>query len=53
MIGYPLEQIYQEMAYIAYYFHWSPEAILSLEHRFRRRWVTEISDINQKLNRGA
>lgn len=53
MIGYPLEQIYQEVAYIAYYFHWNPESILSLEHRFRRRWVREIADINQKLNQGV
>ena len=51
MIGYPLAQLYQEVAYIAYYFHWQPEAILNLEHRTRRRWVKEIADINQRLNR--
>jgi hypothetical protein len=53
MIGYPLEQIYQEVAYIAYYFHWNPQSILTLDHRFRRRWVSEIADINQKLNLGT
>jgi hypothetical protein len=53
MIGYPLEQLYQEVAYIAYYFHWQPESILTLDHRFRRRWVKEIAGINQKLNVGA
>ena len=53
MIGYPLEQIYQEVAYIAYYFHWNPKSILTLDHRFRRRWVSEIADINQKLNLGT
>ena len=24
-MGYPLEQLYQEVAYIAYYFHWNPD----------------------------
>ena len=52
MMGYPLDQMYQEVAYIAYYFHWHPEAILTLDHRFRRRWVTEIANINQRLNLG-
>lgn len=53
MIGYPLEQLYQEVAYVAYYFHWQPESILTLDHRSRRRWVKEIAGINQKLNLGA
>jgi len=52
-MGYPPDQLYQEIAYIAYYFHWHPEAILSLDHRFRRRWVVEIADINRRLNIGA
>jgi hypothetical protein len=53
MIGYPLEQLYQEVAYIAYYFHWMPESILGMDHRYRRRWVKEIADINKRLNQGA
>ncbi|MCE1254733.1 MAG: hypothetical protein LWX83_14430 [Anaerolineae bacterium] len=53
MIGYPLDQLYQEVAYIAYYLHWSPETILDFDHRFRRRWVKEVAEINKKLNRGA
>ena len=53
MTGYPLEQIYQEVAYIAYYFHWLPETIMDLDHRFRRRWVTEIARINRRLNQGV
>jgi hypothetical protein len=52
-MGYPPDQLYQEIAYIAYYFHWHPEAILTLDHRFRRRWVAEIADINRRLNIGA
>jgi len=53
MIGYPLDELYQEVAYISYYFHWQPDTVLTLEHRARRRWVEEIANINRKLNAGA
>lgn len=38
------------MSFIAYYFHWGDEALLSLEHDSRRRWCSEISRINSSLN---
>ncbi|WP_347710634.1 DUF6760 family protein [Nodosilinea sp. FACHB-131] len=38
----------EEVAYIAYHFHWSPEQILQLEHRDRQQWVSEIARINQQ-----
>lgn len=47
MIGYPLTQLYEEVAFIAYHFHWSQAELMDLEHRTRRQWVTEISKINQ------
>ena len=47
---YPEEEMYQEMSFIAYYFHWSEDDILKLEHVSRRKWCSEISMINQKLN---
>ncbi|HKX32508.1 MAG TPA: DUF6760 family protein [Blastocatellia bacterium] len=47
---YPLERLYEEVAYIAYHFHWPHEQILSLEHRERQRWVAEIAKINQRFN---
>jgi len=50
MKGYPLEQINEEVAYIAYHFHWPLEDILGLEHRQRRTWVKEISKINRRMN---
>jgi hypothetical protein len=53
MIGYPLDQLYQEVAYIAYYFHWTPDSIMDMDHRFRRRWVNEIASINKRLNQGV
>jgi hypothetical protein len=42
-----------EVAFVAYHFHWSPREILELEHADRRRWVDEISAINQKINASA
>ena len=36
---YPQEQLFQEMAFLAYYLHWE-----------RRRWCREVSEVNQKLN---
>jgi hypothetical protein len=50
MKGYPLDQIYEEIAYIAYHFHWPLDNILKLEHQQRRRWVKEIAGINQRMN---
>jgi hypothetical protein len=35
---------------VAYHFHWPPESVLGLEHGERRRWVAEISELNERLN---
>jgi hypothetical protein len=50
ILGYPLRAIYREVAFIAYHFHWPPDSVLELEHAERRRWVEEISAINESLN---
>lgn len=50
VLGYPLDQISEEVAFIAYHFHWSHEEIMQLEHDDRRDWVTRISSINRKIN---
>lgn len=50
MMGYPSEALYEEVAFIAYYLHWPHEQIMSLEHSDRRRWVAEVSRINQQVN---
>ncbi len=49
VLSYPLERVYEEVAFIAYHFHWSQDEILSLEHARRQTWVTEINKINQKI----
>lgn len=50
MIGYPYDRLHEEVAYIAYHFHWPLDQILDLEHRQRQQWVKEIAKINRRLN---
>ncbi len=47
-MGYPQEQLYREVAFIAAHFHWSRAEILNLEHEERQRWVTEIMNLMGK-----
>jgi len=42
--------LHEEVAYIAYHFHWPYEQIMDFEHLERQRWVAEIAKINRKLN---
>ncbi|MFB8788151.1 MAG: DUF6760 family protein [Potamolinea sp.] len=42
-----MDDLYQEVAYIALNFHWSREDILNLEHAERQRWVEEINKLTQ------
>lgn len=51
MKAYPLAQLYEEMAFIAFHFHWPVRELMALEHSERRRWCREISSINRRLNR--
>lgn len=50
MKRYPTAQLYEEMAFIAYHFHWSYAELMEMEHAERRRWCEQISKINQKLD---
>jgi hypothetical protein len=42
--------MYQEAAFLGYYFHWGRMEILTLSGLERRRWCKEISKINRELN---
>jgi hypothetical protein len=50
MKGYPLKEMYEEMAFIAYYLHWSWQEVMQLPHGERRKWCEEISKINRNLS---
>jgi hypothetical protein len=47
---YPVDRIYEEMAYIAYHFHWSYSELMQMDHLERQRWCKEISKIIEKIN---
>ncbi|MGH8625808.1 MAG: DUF6760 family protein [Gammaproteobacteria bacterium] len=49
-MGYPSDGLYEEVAYVAYHFHWPYEQIMNLDHLERRRWVEEVAKINRRLN---
>ena len=49
-MAYPAQQLREEMAFIAYHFHWPPAELLHMEHAERRRWCREISRINHQLD---
>ncbi len=53
MIGYPSDRLFEEVAYIAYYFHWPPDSIMQMEHHERQQWVSEVARINQRLNESS
>ncbi len=50
MTGYPREEIFREVAFIAYHFHWRLDDIMVLDHGTRHRFIEEISGINRRIN---
>lgn len=38
------------MSFISYYYHWSRQEVMGLDHASRRRWCDEISEINKSLS---
>lgn len=50
VLSYLPEDIYREIAYIAYHFHWAKSDVMSMTHHERKIWIKEIADINKKIN---
>ena len=50
VLGHRLDLLFEEVAFLAYHFHWPMSDILELEHADRRRWVQEISAINRRMS---
>ena len=46
---YGIDRLFEEISYVAYYFHWSLEEILDLEHPMRQRFVEEIGKIHRRF----
>jgi hypothetical protein len=51
-VTYAPDRLHEEVAYVAYHFHWSLEDILDLEHADRLRYVSEIARINTRISQG-
>lgn len=47
---YATERLYEEVAYVAFHFHWPLADILDLEHPDRRRYVAQIAALNRRIN---
>lgn len=43
----------QEVAYLAYYFHWPHSQLMDMNHLERLDWVDQVASINQRLNESA
>ena len=50
-MSYPLENVFKEVAFLAYHFHWPREELLAMTHKERHQWVKEVSEINEKINK--
>lgn len=53
MTRYPSDRLREEVAYVAFHFHWPYHEVMQLDHGERQRWVAEIARINQRLNDGG
>jgi len=49
-VTYATERLFEEIAYVAFHFHWPFDSILDLEHPMRLRFVDEIASINRRLS---
>ena len=49
---YATDRLYEELAYLAYHFHWSIDDLMDLEHGERRRYAAEIGRINTRISSG-
>ncbi|MEU6733961.1 DUF6760 family protein [Streptomyces physcomitrii] len=45
---YATDRLHEEIAYVAYHFHWPLDDILDLEHHDRRRFTDQIARLNNR-----
>jgi hypothetical protein len=46
----PAAQLHEEIAYLAYHFHWPLGDLLDLAHCERLRYVAEVAQLNARRN---
>jgi hypothetical protein len=45
-VTYAADRIHEEVAYLAYHFHWSLDDLLDLEHADRLAYVAQVARLN-------
>lgn len=53
MSVYPVDRLYEEVAFVAYHFNWGHDEVLAMPHHERQRWCEEISAINERINEAS
>ncbi len=48
----PVGELYRQLSFISYYFHWPLAEVMELPHLERERFCQEISQINRRANEG-
>jgi hypothetical protein len=43
-----LDDLWDEIAYLAYHLHWDLDALLDLEHGDRQRMVEAVANLNER-----
>jgi hypothetical protein len=49
-VTYAADRLHEEVAYVAYHFHWGLDDIVDMEHPIRQRFVEEIAKINRRMS---
>ena len=52
IVTYAADRLYEEVAYVAYYLHWSRDDILDLEHADRQRFVPADRCLEPRIQQG-
>lgn len=45
VIGYPLDWVYHEVAWLGTRVHWTFDELLNLDHRARARWIRALRQL--------
>jgi hypothetical protein len=46
-------EIWSEVAYLAYHFHWELDTVLDLQHADRAKLIGEVADLNERALEGV
>lgn len=48
-----MDELWEEMSYLAYHLHWGLDTVLDLEHDDRARLIRSVADLNRRAWEGA